>query len=454
MISWFHYKCPISDFQCPITNTNYILSYATEVIMMMWLLNSINKMKLKTLILSGFFGIVFLIAPFANAVEQPADIVRIEVFEREDCGHCRDEKEFLNELTKERGDLIVTYHNIGEREHKKHFIQLTELEGIPKVTPITIIDAVILQGFDTEETTGKKIKALIDNAKGKPQYTFEEFIAAGGSSQIVTDAGTCSIEGEVLECGVQAVDYWVTIPFIGPVDVSKYSLPTLSLILGFVDGFNPCAMWVLVMFLAILAEAGSRRRMFEMAGIFIFAEAVMYYLILNVWMTTWDFVGMDRIVTPIVGLIAIGAGGYFLYLFYKKDTACKVGSLERKRRTHEKIKGYALAPMTIMVALGILGLAFSVNIIEFACSVGIPQTFTKILDLSYLNWAGKQLYNALYILMYMIDDLIIFGIALYSFDRIGLTTHKYTRASHFIGGIIMVILGFILLTNPTLLIFG
>ena len=405
-------------------------------------------------ILISLFSAIVLSIPFANAVEQPADTVRIEVFEREDCGHCRAEKAFLNELSKERNDLIVVYHDIADPVHKEHFLQLTELEGIPKVTPITIIDAILLQGFDTEETTGKKIRALIDNAKGKTQYTFEEFIVAGGSAQILTDVGVCVIDEEALECGVQAVDYWVTVPFIGPVDVSKYSLPTLSLLLGFVDGFNPCAMWVLVMFLTILAEAGSRRRMFEMAGLFIVAEAIMYYLILNVWMTTWDFVGMDQIITPIVGLVAIGAGGYFLYLFYKKDTACKVGSLETKRRTHEKIKGYALAPMTIMVALGILGLAFSVNIIEFACSVGIPQTFTKILDLSYLSWVGKQFYNALYILMYMIDDLIIFGIALYSFDRIGLTTHKYTRASHFVGGLIMVILGLILIIDPTLLIFG
>ena len=110
--------------------------------------------------------------------------------------------------------------------------------------------------------------------------------------------------------------------------------------------------------------------------------------------------------------------------------------------------------MTIITALGILGLALSVNIIEFACSVGIPQTFTKILDINYLSWAGKQLYNAIYIFMYMVDDLIIFGIALYSFDRIGLTTHKYTRASHLIGGTIMVILGLILLVDPTLLVFG
>ena len=194
--------------------------------------------------------------------------------------------------------------------------------------------------------------------------------------------------------------------------------------------------------------------MFEMAGIFIVAEAVMYYLILNVWMTAWDFVGLDNIVTPVVGTVAVGAGGYFLYKFYQADTACKVGSLEGKRKTSEKIKKYATGPMTIITAIGILGLAFSVNIIEFACSVGIPQTFTKILDINYMSWAGKQFYNMLYIFMYMVDDLIIFGIAMYSFDRIGLTAHKYTRASHLIGGAIMLVLGLIMLIDPTLLVFG
>ncbi len=400
-----------------------------------------------------FSGVIFLTAPFANAVEQPADTVRVEVFEREDCTHCQDEKAFLNELTKERNDLIVVFHDIAEREHKDHFIELAELEGIPKVTPITLIDGVILQGFSTAETTGRTIESLIDKAKGKPQYTFEEFIDAGGSGNIVTGGETCDDEGGEA-CAIDVTENWVNIPFYGPVDVSKYSLPVLSLVLGFVDGFNPCAMWVLVMFLTILAEAGSRRRMFEMAGLFIFAEAVMYYLILNVWMTAWDFVGLDRIVTPIVGLVAVTAGSYFLYLFYKKDTTCKVGSLDTKRKTTEKIKAYAVAPMTILTALGILGLAFSVNIIEFACSIGIPQTFTKVLDLSYLSWAGKQFYNGLYILMYMVDDLVIFGIAMYSFDKIGLTTHKYTRMSHFIGGLIMVLLGLIFLVKPTLLVFG
>lgn len=408
-------------------------------------------MIIKKLFQSILIGAVFFAAPLAYASVNTDGTVRVEVFERQDCSHCKDEKAFLNQLQKERGDLILVFHDIAEPVHKEHFKQLTELEGLPKVTPITIIDSVVLQGFSTPETTGIRIKKLIESTKGKQQYTFEEFIAAGGSKEIIKVGATCD-DGEV--CAIDQSEYLVHIPFIGAMNVGEYSLPILSLVLGFVDGFNPCAMWVLVLFLTILLEVGSRRRMLEMAGLFIFAEGVMYYLILNVWMTAWDFVGLDRIITPLVGFVAVGAGLYFLYNFYKADTSCKVGSLDSKRRTAERIKQYATVPMTIPVALGILGLAFSVNIIEFACSVGIPQTFTKVLDLNYLSFAGKQFYNFLYILMYMVDDIVIFGLALYSFDKIGLTTAKYTRFSHFLGGILMVILGLILLTKPGILVFG
>ena len=410
-------------------------------------------MRIKLFLLSvvTLIGVPLSGTPFAYAIDAPTDTVRVEVFERQDCGHCQDEKEFLNQLQKERGDLIVIFHDIDEPEHKTHFNELTEMEGLPKVTPITIIDSTIIQGFGTARTTGKTLEKLINATKGKPQMTFEEFIAEGGSKSILQGGETCD---ETEGCEIVAQEMLVDIPFVGVVDVAKYSLPVLSLILGFVDGFNPCAMWVLVLFLTILLEAGSRRRMFEMAGLFILAEGIMYYFILNVWMTAWDFVGLDNYITPIVGFVAVGAGTYFLYNFYKADVTCKVGSLETKRKTTQKIKEFATVPMNIPVALGILALAFSVNIIEFACSVGIPQTFTKVLDLNYLSFGAKQIYNAMYIFMYMIDDIVIFGIALYSFDKIGLTTAKYTRASHLIGGVLMVILGLIMLINPTLLVFG
>jgi uncharacterized protein (UPF0333 family) len=192
--------------------------------------------------------------------------------------------------------------------------------------------------------------------------------------------------------------------------------------------------------------------MWQLVGIFIVAEAIMYYLILNVWFTAWDFVGLDAIITPLVGAVAVGAGLFFLNEWRKGDTSCKVGNAESKKRTVNRIKKLATSEMTIATIIGAIFLAFSVNIIEFACSIGIPQAFTKIIEINPIAFGYKQFLMFLYILMYMIDDVIIFGIALYSFEKIGITT-KYTNFSHCVGGFLMLILGLLLIFYPEALVF-
>jgi hypothetical protein len=179
----------------------------------------------------------------------------------------------------------------------------------------------------------------------------------------------------------------------------------------------------------------------------------MYYLILNVWFTTWNFIGLDKIVTPIVATIAIGAGIYFMYEYFSVPAGvCNVTSLKQQQTTKKKIAEIISKPMNWVTALGIIGIAFSVNIIEFACSIGIPQTFTKILEMNNLSWAREQMMMLIYIFFYMVDDFLVFGIALYSFDKIGLT-QKYSKICQLIGGILMIILGLILLFKREWLVF-
>ena len=178
----------------------------------------------------------------------------------------------------------------------------------------------------------------------------------------------------------------------------------------------------------------------------------MYYLILNVWMNAWDFIWLDAVVTPIIWVLAVWAWLYFLYDWHTNDWTCNVWSLEQKRKTSQRINELITKPMTIAVFFWILALALSVNIIEFACSIGIPQTFTKILDINLLTFLEKQWYMFIYILFYMVDDVIVFGIAIYSFNQIWVTT-KYARLSHLIGWLLMLLLWSILLMKPDLLVF-
>lgn len=400
---------------------------------------------------SFILGLLFSLNLFQPVLAQTPEQVPISVIVRADCAHCKDEKAFLEGLQKIRNDIQVILHDIDTPEGKDLFDRLTEKENLSKTTPLTLVGNTIIQGFDTTETTGKRIEELVNKSLGKKTFTLPEYLEAGlsGTPIETVEDGSCDGEGETCTANYGLNDTFLTfsVPFFGTIDSGQYSLPVLASLLGFIDGFNPCAMWVLVTFLIILIEIGDRRLMWRIAGLFIVAEAIMYYLILNVWFTTWDFIGLDRIVTPIVGIIAMAAGLYFLYEGIKSDGTCKVTNLEQRSKIHKKIKDIALNPFTIGTALAVIGLALSVNIIEFACSIGIPQTFTKIIELNQLSGWQSQGLMAIYILGYMVDDFIVFGIALWGAQHLGLTS-KYTKWSHLIGGTLMVILGALLIFSP------
>ncbi len=388
----------------------------------------------------GLFLIQTLFLPQISKAEETLDVeqnpklsveqkkVNIYLFEREDCSFCIKEMEFFEDLIKERNDFNLTIIDIGEKGNRQQFDLLTEKYNLPKITPTTIIGESIFQGFDSPETTGKQIITLIEKNK--------------------------NLDNQNNQIRDIKQNFEFKIPFMGVIDLKDFSLFSLSFILGLVDGFNPCAIWVLMTFLLILWQVKDRKKMFQVAGLFILAEAIMYWMILNFWFKTWDFIGLDKIITPAIGLLSVGAGIYFLYRYWKTrgQLVCDT-DIEKQSKTETKIRDLISGPMTILTALGIIGVAFSVNIIEFACSIGIPQAFTKILELNNLSMLGEQFYIFLYTLFYMADDFLIFGLALYGFNKFYAVGQKYSNLSSLIGGILMIILGLILLIVPSLLVF-
>jgi len=385
--------------------------------------------------------------------------VKIEYFGRKDCKNCANLEKFLKELSTKRNDFEYVEHKIDEsKEEKVFFDETTSKLKLVKGTPIIYIDGHIIQGFNTADTTGKEIENLINSGKTKDKIlTLKEYVESGQTGNVSSNGAVCT--GDTV-CEVPGLtkgaenQVLVNIPIINKtVDLTNYSLLTMSIILGTIDGFNPCAMWVLVLFLTALIAVGNKVKMFRVAGLFILAEAVMYFFILNAWIYAWDFVGLDKWVTPLVGIVGIIGGIFFIRNYLKKgDTLeCEVTDFEQRAKISKKIKDIANKPFTLLTALAIIGLALSVNVIEFACSVGIPQTYTKILQINEVPFWTRQFYTFIYIIGYMIDDIIVFGFALMSVNKLQLTT-KYSKWVNLFGGILMIILGLIMLIKPSLLI--
>lgn len=405
------------------------------------------------------FGIFCISQIGYSAGNSQSKKVKIEYFGRKDCKNCANLEKFLKELSTKRDDFEYVEHKIDESKEEKAFFDETASKlKLVKGTPIIYIDGHIIQGFNTADTTGKEIESLINSGKIKDKIlTLKEYVESGQMGNVSSNGAVCT--GDTV-CEVPGLtkgaenQVLVNIPIINKtVDLTNYSLLTMSIILGTIDGFNPCAMWVLVLFLTALIAVGNKVKMFRVAGLFILAEAVMYFFILNAWIYAWDFVGLDKWVTPLVGIVGIIGGIFFIRNYLKKgDTLeCEVTDFEQRAKISKKIKDIANKPFTLLTALAIIGLALSVNVIEFACSVGIPQTYTKILQINEVPFWTRQFYTFIYIIGYMIDDIIVFGFALMSVNKLQLTT-KYSKWVNLFGGILMIILGLIMLIKPSLLI--
>jgi glutaredoxin len=379
--------------------------------------------------------------------------VDIYFFGREDCQFCKAEKAFLKTYLPNNPDVVLTYYDIvKDPASKELFFELVKVNNLPKTAPLTLVGGKVIQGYDSDETTGIAIANAVVKARSMKGFVVEDY---KNPQEILKSTSGCDQSGEV-PCTIEAPDngFEIKAPFIGTVNTKDFSLFTLSAMLGFIDGFNPCAMWVLITFLLALMQIGNRKKLAYVAGTFLLAEAVMYYLILTVWYSTWDFVGLDQIITPLVGFLSLASGIFFLYRYNKarKEFTCDVTSLEQQSKITKKIKKLANAPMNIATFFGILGLALSVNVIEFACSIGIPQVFTKTLELNALTFWAHQWYLFIYIIGYMADDIVIFTLAFYGINKIH-ASEKYSKLSLLIGGILMLILGAILVVAPSSLVF-
>ena len=156
----------------------------------------------------------------------------------------------------------------------------------------------------------------------------------------------------------------------------------------------------------------------------------------------------------VIGAVALASGGYNLREYMRnKDGTCKVTSHENRKKVFDRLRAVAHHQQFWMALIGIVLLAFAVNLVELVCSAGLPAIYTQVLSLNDLPAWQYYGYLLLYIFFFMLDDLIVFIVSMATLHVTGITS-KYSRYSHLIGGILMLVLGALLILRPELLMFG
>jgi glutaredoxin len=354
------------------------------------------------------------------------------------CPHCAAEEAFLEKIQPQYPTLKVQKFEVWyNRQNQKLMAKILEKLGQNNNVgvPLTIIGNEVMVGYLNDEQNGAWIENRIKTCLNQD---CSDLVAS-----ILKEASSKPAAKKIVDWS--KVPEKIKLPLFGEVRPQNVSLPFLTMVVGLLDGFNPCAMWTLVFLITLLLGMKNRRRMWLLGSVFIFMAA---------WLNLLLFIGFIVWVRALIGLVAVGSGVYNLKEFFtNKEAVCKVTKGEDKKKIFERIKDIVRRDSFWLALGGIILLGATVNLVELVCSAGFPAIYTQVLTLSGLPAWQYYLYLAGYIFFYMLDDMIVFVVAMATLRLAGASS-KYTRASHLIGGILIVIIGILLIFKPQWLMFG
>ncbi len=348
--------------------------------------------------------------------------IEIDFFYSPTCPHCAEEEKFLNRLEEEYPEIKINRFSVFDRNNLELLKESYKEYEVPVeyygMVPATFTNERYFVGFNKE--IGEAIENCILECK------------AGKTSE---DVSIIDLEGNI------------DIPIIGKINIRKYSLPVLAVVLGALDGFNVCSLGALILILGLVLAIKSRKKTLLFGGLFIVTTAVVYGLLIVIWYHIFSFlVPYMRTMQILIGLLGIGGGIYFLRQFirFKKyGPACEISAGDGiVSRFSSRFQQSFKESGNIILLLGSVFLfAGIITIVEFPCSAVVPVAFAGVLAQAGLSTFSYLLYISLFLVFYMLDEIIVFLIAFFTM-KIWLASSKAITWITLLEAIILLALGF------------
>jgi glutaredoxin len=404
-----------------------------------------------------FIALLFALAFFAQPVFAQNIPINAYFFYGDGCPHCAEERQYLLHVLKsEYPNLqIYEYEIYNSRENAVLLQKTAERLGVGiDGVPFLVIGDKHFVGY-ADGMSSQMIEQRVNECSAERCPDSIASIVGVEVQEVKQPAPAINKQAENIQEPInQENRKIVKLPLLGEVNTLSFSLPILTIIIGVLDGFNPCAMWTLLFLISLLLGMENKKRMWILGTTFIVASASVYFLFMSAWLNLILFLGFVIWIRMLIGIMALVGGGYSLKEFiFNKDSGCKVAGDEQRQKTFEKMK-LAIQQNSLWLAMGgIIVLAFAVNLVELICSAGLPAVYTQVLALNEMAGWQYYLYISIYIFFFMLDDLLIFFIAMITLEMTGITT-KYAKASRLVGGLIMLAIGLMLIFKPGWLMFG
>ncbi len=332
------------------------------------------------------------------------------------CPFCERLKPQLEQLAADFPEIMLRdYEVYYDRANQQLFLETTNKYGIDSHSvPLTLIGERHWIGYREHfpDEMRDEIKKLLGNA-------------------------------DVLGPTSAAANNTISVPLFGDINIGTMPLVLTTVLIAFVDGFNPCSIWLLTILLGILLHTRSRRKIIIVGLAFLLTTAAGYGAFMLGLLNVFLFVGYVGWIKVIVGLIAltfalVNIKDYFWFqqgVSFTISDKHKPGIFKRMRNIINKDMSTAgMVGATIIMALG-------VTLVELPCTAGFPVIWSNIVAQQGVKGIEFALLFVIYLIIYLGVEIVILATAVITLKK-SVFEEKHGRILKLISGVIMLVLAY------------
>jgi glutaredoxin len=412
----------------------------------------------------------------------------MEVFVRQGCSRCAQAKEYLIQFQAKYPGIRIELRDVSQQGASNRFNELLIQQKIGGISfPGFWFCKRLIVGFDQATATSARFdQALLRwtfdcqvpmaKASGRarptrqpspslwPPWSLVSYVPGnetgsparqespppGSDATPPASPPDLDIDPLPIEEGMPAAEQSdsIEVPWLGQLSASKLGLPVFTILIGLADGFNPCAMWVLLFLLSILVNLSDRPKMLAIAGTFVFVSGAAYFAFMAAWLNVLLLVGFLRWVQILLATLAIFVGIVHIkdFLAFKKGISLSIPE-SAKPGIYRRVRSIVMAEHWTGAIAGAFILAVLVNVIELLCTAGLPAMYSQVLTMQQFPFWKNYAYLFLYILAYMFDDSLMVAIVVITLGRRKLqeTEGRWLKLA---SGLVVLGLGLVLLFKP------
>jgi glutaredoxin len=366
--------------------------------------------------------------------------VAIYFFWGNGCPHCAEAKPFLNQLASTHSNVqLHSYEVWHSPQNQDLFLKLAEAAQFePSGVPTIFVGNHYWVGYSPQ--IRQEIEAQVRSCALRSCPDIAERVVAGTPETDKAPVSTTSSPGVL------------TIPLLGSIQLASHSLLFSTAIIAFVDGFNPCSLWVLSVLLALTLHTGSRRKVLLIGSVFLAVTSLIYALFIVGLFTALTFVSFLGWIQVLVALLALFFAVVNIkdYFWFQEGLSFTIDESQKptiyKRMRNVLAAGNSLGGLI----LATVALSAGVSIVEFSCTAGFPVLWSNLLISQHVHGLFFGALLLIYMFIYQLDEMAIFLGAVVTL-RTSKLEEIHGRVLKLIGGMVMLSLAIVMLINPALM---